>query len=108
VEKDFHPSVSGKGPRKGERGSKGLATSKIEGQILRSDQLFCCFVFFLKGVIFRIFPATVRDSPWYTVPSRLCTIWFRRPIQSLARLPLLVMRVKMDGYASKYVDEYYV
>jgi hypothetical protein len=26
VEKDFHPTVQGQGPRKGERGSKRLAT----------------------------------------------------------------------------------
>jgi hypothetical protein len=46
VEKDFHPSVQGE---EGARGSKGVATNKIEGQILRCDQLFCCLYFSLEG-----------------------------------------------------------
>jgi hypothetical protein len=44
--------VSGQGPRKGAKGSKGVAANKLEGQILKCDQLFCCFVFFLRGAIF--------------------------------------------------------
>jgi len=39
VEKGFHPSVQGQGLRKGARGSKGVAASKIKGQILRCDRL---------------------------------------------------------------------
>jgi hypothetical protein len=39
VEKDFHPGMQGQGPRKGARGSKGVATNKIEGQIMRCDTL---------------------------------------------------------------------
>jgi hypothetical protein len=39
VEKDFHPGVQGYSLRKGVRGSKGVATNKIEAQILRCDRL---------------------------------------------------------------------
>jgi hypothetical protein len=41
----------GAGLRKGERGNKGVAANKIEGQILRCDRLFCCFVLFLRWAI---------------------------------------------------------
>ena len=47
VEKSFHPSVHG--PRKEERGNKGVETNKIEGQILMCDQLFCCLYVYLEG-----------------------------------------------------------
>ena len=46
-----------------------------------------------------ILPSIERGTPWYTVPIKLCNIWFRIPIWNLSQVPFLVMRVKMNGYA---------
>jgi hypothetical protein len=61
VEKDFHPSVQGQGLRKGARDNKGVATSKIEGQILRCDKYFVVLYFSSEG------PFSQDGSPYFII-----------------------------------------
>jgi hypothetical protein len=49
-------------------------------------------IILIMVLIWHDFPSTVSVTLWYTVQIRLCTIWFRIPIQILDRLPLLGMK----------------
>jgi hypothetical protein len=58
---------AGQGLRKGARDNKGVVANNIKGQILRCDQLFLLFVFFLREAIIPGWEPTFYNNKTITV-----------------------------------------